>query len=293
MGLTGLVAAGLGLLASAAEAAPPSENLRQALEAKAGRDNARLVGQAQGGALNDADEAMITFEVDPNKAYKLYSVCDSDCTELSVSADDANGDTIDWSGSVGGASPMLNLDDFSGSTIKVEVFMMNCKADPCAFAVALAEAPGSRRTVSDIAALSAVLGGGAIAGDAKPAASEQELVAELKERIFDSWKLVGEIGLASLKTGEARRYVYEVDPAFIYEGRASCDCANLDLVFYDAGDRELDSDFASDSRPMIEISSDNWSRERRTGRQRLVLEVKMKECGRDSCKFAAGVYRAN
>jgi hypothetical protein len=290
-GLAGLFVAGLATFVMIALAEPQQQSLRQALADSAGKNGERLVGEAQGGDLDDADEVVLTFTVDPSKAYKLYGACDSDCTKLSVTAEDADGDTIDWSGS-DDANPVLKIDDFSGSTISVEVFMTDCKADPCAFAVSLAET-GARRTISSAVAVAEILSGVAFDSGKIPAASEEELVSALKERTFDSWKLVNEVGVARLKTGEAYRYFHEVDPDGVYEGLAVCDCADLDLVFRDDDDHALTSDLASGNRPGVEIFSGKWPKERRSGKQRLILEVRMTGCGRDSCTFAAGVYRAN
>jgi hypothetical protein len=294
MRLAGIALASLGLLASA-WAEPPSGLLVEMLGTSAAKSGDQLVGEAQGGELDDADEVIVTFEVDPGKTYKLFGVCDSDCTDLLISADDAKGEFIDTSLGQNTGTPVLEIDDFEGSTISVEVFMMNCKADPCAFAVSLAENQTTRNAsrAASLAELSALVGGARFDGDASPVAeSDEDLIGQLKDRVPDHLVPVDDIGTGKLGTGEAMRYFYEADPGAIYDAFAVCDCRDLNLVFRDDDDAELASDLRSDNRPGIEIFSDSWPRERRSGRQRLVLEVKMKDCGRDKCSFAAGVYKA-
>jgi hypothetical protein len=289
-GLAGAMALGMAAFAAGSMAEPPKDTLRQALEASVQRTSDRLIGEAQFGELDDAGEVVLTFDVDPAKIYKLYSVCDADCTELSVSADDANGDFIDNSSNT---TPILEIEDFKGRSISVEVFMMNCKKEPCAFAVSLAEAPESRLRQS--LRLADVLIGtpGALDPTIRRDVTDAELVDQLRARVPDNFALVGEIGRGRLGSGEAMRYFFEVEPGAIYDVFAGCDCADLNLVARDGDDQALASDLASDNSPIIELTRDSWPAERRGGRQKLVVEVKMKDCGGANCGFAAGLYRAN
>lgn len=297
IGLAGAILAGLAVFAGAAFAMPQTTNLQQALETSAKENNDRLVGDAKFGELDDAKEVKLTFEVDPNKTYKLYGVCDDDCTELSVSARDAEDGFIDNSSGQDSDTPVIEIEDFKGRTISVEVFMMNCKAEPCAFAVSLAEDPDAVPTTTRAIALAELIGGSATQTNTSNDrglndASRTDLSSRLKARVLDFLVPVGDIGVAELGTGEARRYFFEADPDTVYEAFAVCDCADLNLVAYDDDDHALASDLASDSRPGIEVFSDKWPRERRKGPQRLVMEVKMKDCGRASCGFAFGLYKS-
>jgi hypothetical protein len=292
MGVAGLALAGLATLAAGALAAPPKESLLQALEAEAKKDGERLIGDAKGGELDDAKEVTLTFEVDSTKQYKLYSVCDEDCSELSVSARDADGGFIDNSSGQDSDTPVLEVEDFKGSTISVDVFMMNCKADPCAFAVSLAQDPNA--SVRRIADLSELIGGSSSASNRveTSADSEEDLVSQLKARALDHLVLVGEIGAGKLGTGEAMRYFHDVDSDAIYTAFAICSCADLNMAARDDDDRTLASDLASDARPIVQVTLDSWPEARRKGEQRLVVEVKMADCGRASCGFAVALYKS-
>jgi hypothetical protein len=295
----GLAAGTLALVIAAFTASslaePPGGLLAQALETSAKENGDRLVGETKVGELDDADEVTLILPVDPSKRYKLYGVCDDDCTELSVSARDADGDFIDNSSGQDSDTPVLEIDDFETRTISVEVYMMDCKAEPCAFAVSLAEGPDAARTASHIGALAELLVGGSSgrSNTAEPSAdSEEELVRELKTRALDHQVLVGEMESGKRATGEAMRYFYEVDPDAIYTAFALCNCADLNMVARDGDDKTLASDLASDARPIVQVTLDSWPESRRKGRQRLVIEVKMADCGAASCGFAVSLYKS-
>jgi len=294
MRLAGLVLAGLAVVSANALAEPQQDSLRQALAASAGKSGDRLVGETKFGELEDAKEVALVFEVDPTKRYKLYSVCDDDCTELSVSARDAGGDLIDNSSGQDSDAPVLEIEDFKGSTISVEVFMMDCSVEPCAFAVSLAEdLNASVRRIADLSELIASSPGRS--NTVEPGAdSEEDLVGQLKAKAvaLDNLVLVGEIGTGKLGTGEAQRYFFEADPDAIYTAFALCNCADINLAALDDDDRTLASDLGSDTRPIVQVTSDNWPAERRKGRQRLVIEVKMAKCSSASCGFAVALHKS-
>lgn len=291
IGLAALALAGLATFAAGAMAEPQQGSLRPALEASASKGGAQLVGEAQFGDLYDAKEVTLVFEVDPSKRYKLYGVCDEDCTELSVSARDADGDFIDNSSGQDSDAPVLEIDDFEGETISVEVFMMDCEANPCAFAVSLAEDPNA--SVRRSADLSELIASSPRNSRSEPsAAPDEDLVRDLKARALDHHALVGEIGSGKLATGEAYRYFFEADPDAIYSAFAICNCADLNMVARDDDDKTLDSDQDRDARPIVQVTLDSWPEARRKGRQRLVIEVKMADCGRASCNFAVALYKS-
>lgn len=279
--------------AGAALAEPPGL-LGEALRVSASNDGYRLVGEVKAEDLDDAEETTLTLKADPGKTYRLYGVCDGDCTELSISVRDARGDLVDNTSGQDTDTPVLEIEDFSGDTLSVEVFMMNCSEDPCAFAISLAEDPDAPKTTKRTITLDELIASGSSSRrQSEPAAgSDEQLVASLKARPLDIHVLVGEIGVGRLGKGEAYRYFYDADPDAIYHAFAVCDCYNLDLVARDDDDKPLDSDTDSDSRPIVEVASDNWPEARRRGRQRLIIEVKMTDCGRDKCSFAVGLYKS-
>lgn len=293
-GLVGIILAGLAAFASSSQAGPPVGSLARALEAAAKEDDHSLTGETKFGELADGREVTLTLDVDPDKTYKLYAVCDNDCTELSVRADDAKGHFVDNSSGQDNDTPILEVEDFEGETISVNVFMMNCEDAPCGFAVALAEDGDAVRSTTRTIALAELFAGGSAT---KPEtsndrglndASRADLSSRLKARVLDFLAPVGEIGIGELGTGEARRYFFDADPDATYEAFAVCDCSNLDMVAYDDDDKALASDLDSDNRPGIEIVSDKWPEKRRKGRQRLVIAVKMADCGRRAAASRPG-----
>jgi hypothetical protein len=302
-----LACAGATGIAFADRLSSASGKIRELLEQAAKDDDFPIVGDLKFGQIKEVDDQIFTFKVDPGRTYVAYGACDEHCTEFSLSAREKGGAFIDNSSGQDNDHPFIIIEDFKGDEITIEATMFECDDEPCAFGVALAESgeaepPRTGRTVAQTFTLAELLTGGSStsssSGSANPDTTEpsDEELAELADRLKksapDGLVQVGDVGTGKRAVGEAMRYSFDIDPGKIYDVFAFCDssCGNLDLVAYDDEDKELASDKANDARPIVEIIPDTWPASRRSGQQKLIIEVRMTSCSRAFCGYTVGVY---
>lgn len=281
-----------------------SDKIREALEQAAKDDGYSIVGEIRFGQIDEVDDEIFTFKVDPAKTYVAYGACDAHCSEFSLGAREKGGKFIDNSSGQDNDHPLIAIDDFKGDEITIEANMYECDDEPCVFGIALAESGKAEdaktgRTAAEISSLAELLIGGSFSSkpdnsnrSAAEPASDAELVDMLQKRGLDFLDRLGDIEIGRLATGEAMRFFFETDPQKVHEIFAMCDgCGNLDVTAHDDDDRRVGADTASDNRPVAEIVPDGWPASRRAAPQKLIVEVHMVDCPRTTCGFSIGVYR--
>lgn len=286
-----------------------SDQIRKRLQEQAQSHKVSIVGEIRIGQLVEPDDETFTFKVDPGKAYVAFGACDDSCSELSLAAREKGGAFIDNSSGQDNDHPLIAIEDFKGDEITIEATMFECDADPCVFGIALAETGAARssRTADPIALLDLLFSdssrgttttGNSNSVDNEPADAELSdearaaLVAALRKRVPEFFEQSDDILTGKLKSGEHKQWQYEVDPGGIHEIYAICDdCGNLDLFAYDEDGNKLGSDTDSDSKPALEITSDSWPRERRSGKQKLIIDVRMISCSKNACGYSVGTFK--
>jgi hypothetical protein len=285
-----------------------SSFVREQLEEAADKDSQAIIGELKSGQLKESEQQSFTFDVDPGKTYTVYGACDEDCSDLFLRASETGGgDFIDNSSGQNNDHPKVEIEDFKGDQITIEAKMFGCNDEPCEFGVALAEAGKlSASALSRTLTLGDLFSGAfseksdrkADSADDEPASAplsqeaRAELVAALRKRVPDFFEQSDDILSEKLKSGEHVQWQYEVDPGGIREIYAICDaCGNLDLFVYDEDGDKLDSDTDSDNKPALEITSDSWPRERRSGKQKLIVDVRMISCSKNACGYSVGTFK--
>jgi hypothetical protein len=127
-----------GVGVASAEQKTINEYVRDMIEAIAGDDDI-LVDQIRRKEIDDASSAEFIFDIDPDKAYFVYSACDDDCSDIDLAAHDADEDEVDSDDADDDTPVLIISPGSSGDEVHVVVDMIDCDADSCVVGVGLYE----------------------------------------------------------------------------------------------------------------------------------------------------------
>jgi hypothetical protein len=137
--MAGAVAA-MGLIAgpAAAQLAPDDaqvigRQLRAYEQAHTGQGLQRVFGPRMGQAREGATQAF-TIPLQSRRVYALVGACDRDCTDLDFRLFDPNGQEV-GSDLAADDAPMVRLRAGPAGRYRLEVIMVTCATNPCAFAL--------------------------------------------------------------------------------------------------------------------------------------------------------------
>jgi len=110
----------------------------------------------------------------------------------------------------------------------------------------------------------------------------QQASAELTER---GWETVGNPRIGQVGRGGTEDFEAALENGFEYMFVGICDdrCDDVDLILYSPRNREIDSDYAVDQTPIVQV------RTRAAGTHR--VRVSMADCSARSCYYAVSMYR--
>ena len=100
-----------------------------------------LVGDIDVRELGEGEETRLTFDLDPSKSYVIYGVCDSDCPDIDLFADDSDGEQFDSDEQMDSAPMILIMPGEAGDTLTIRAAMNECDAAVCTMAVAVYAQP--------------------------------------------------------------------------------------------------------------------------------------------------------
>lgn len=104
-------------------------------------DDETLTGDIQVRELAEGDATLMTFALDPTKGYMVYGVCDTDCSDLDLFADDSDGEEFDRDERDDDSPMIFVLPGEAGDSLTIRSAMSGCYADTCVMAVAVYEQP--------------------------------------------------------------------------------------------------------------------------------------------------------
>ncbi len=110
----------------------------------------------------------------------------------------------------------------------------------------------------------------------------QQASAELTEQ---GWETVGNPRIGQVGRGGTEDFEAALENGFEYMFVGICDdrCDDVDLILYSPRNREIDSDYAVDQTPIVQV------RTRAAGTHR--VRVSMADCSTRSCYYAVSMYR--
>lgn len=94
-----------------------------------------LVGRIEIRELEEGDETWLVYTLDPDTTYFVYGACDDDCSDIDLTAEDAEGNLVD-SDEEGDDAPVLLISaGEAGNKLHVRAAMAACEADVCVMGV--------------------------------------------------------------------------------------------------------------------------------------------------------------
>ena len=123
--------------------------------------------------------------------------------------------------------------------------------------------------------------------------SPDEYANQVRSQISDATDLMRDRGFSlafepyygALDEGEAAAVTATMRSGtqYLFTGFCDNDCADLDLILFDASDTEITRDEETDSYPVVAVTPP------RSGTYRLVVE--MYDCSIEPCRFGAAMYK--
>ncbi|MDH3403423.1 MAG: hypothetical protein OES32_19605 [Acidobacteriota bacterium] len=94
--------------------------------------------EAEDPALDQDESTLLQVDLDDEAVYTIIGICDADCLDLDLYLLDADGNDLDEDTQTD-AQPAIEIKG-PGSFL-LDVYMVDCRAEPCYFAVGLLQGP--------------------------------------------------------------------------------------------------------------------------------------------------------
>jgi len=122
---------------AAAQEQTINDYVRSLVEGRANPDETLIDLQLE--EVEAGDSVELFFDIDPDATYFVYGACDGDCSDLDLSAHDADDLPVDDDDEDDDSPMLLIISGESGDELHVVVDLVDCEAETCVVGVGVYE----------------------------------------------------------------------------------------------------------------------------------------------------------